>query len=124
MTRPLTIVPRRVYLHGIDAGRAIAAFIPLPNDFPILSRSVHVHARASRAALIYFSLYTENQDLMGYGILSVFAVRSALPCSETVWALWAHACGAVARVLYVSVFFWCVAADLPYGSFAVLLPPE
>ena len=105
MTRPLTVVLRRFYSHGIDAGRAIAAFIPLPNVFSILPRSANVYARASRAALIYFYLYTENQNLMGYGILSVFAVRPAFPCLESLWALWAYACGAVARVLYVSVFF-------------------
>lgn len=67
MTRPLTIVPRRLYSHGIDAGRAIAAFIPLPIDLPNLPRSAHVHARASRAALIFFSIHGKAWNLWDMG---------------------------------------------------------
>lgn len=68
MMRPLTVTLGRLYSHGIDAGRAIAAFIPLPIVFEISARSAYVHARASRAAFFYFSIHGEvwNQWDMGF----------------------------------------------------------
>lgn len=105
--------------NGFDAGRAIAAFIPLPSALPTLPRDAHEYARASRAALFNFSLTCRNQDLIGYGIFSAVAGGAALLLSKSVWALWAIACGAVASLVILPL----IASTLPLIAGMTALHP-